>query len=102
MYHGLNELCFYWLSAKPSSYLANICRITVARVVCVIRGMHGVQADLIFSVQRLRSGYSKDVNGQLTIERVRDSSGDRQRMLHYKIGDHSVEFFAPGTSKAVL
>jgi hypothetical protein len=60
-------------------------------------------ADIRLSVERLKSGYSKDVHGQLVVTRTSPTAGTpKQIALHYQIGGNGAEFFAPGTSKAVL
>lgn len=60
-------------------------------------------AEVHLSVERLQSGYSRDVHGQLTVSTVLASSAvPDTTVLQYKIRDQGVDFFAPGTSKAVL
>ena len=60
-------------------------------------------ADIRLAVERLKSGYSRDVHGQLVATRTNPAGGAPKRVaLHYKIGSNGADFFAPGTSKAVL
>eukprot|EP00038_Savillea_parva_P025173 m.46535 g.46535 ORF g.46535 m.46535 type:complete len:288 (-) comp6775_c0_seq1:80-943(-) len=61
------------------------------------------RADVVLAVAALPSGYSRDVHGQMTVERV--ACGNALPVidkLHFKTKDNGVAFFAPGTSSAVL
>ncbi|XP_067046764.1 elongator complex protein 6-like isoform X2 [Acropora muricata] len=61
------------------------------------------EAHVELHVRGLKSGYCKDVHGQLTItQRDENRMKHRTREVQFKILEKNVTFFAPGMSKAVL
>ncbi|XP_044175357.1 elongator complex protein 6-like [Acropora millepora] len=61
------------------------------------------EAHVGLHVRGLKSGYCKDVHGQLTItQRDENRMKHRTREVQFKILEKNVTFFAPGMSKAVL
>mmetsp|Transcript_1070 Transcript_1070/g.3090 ORF Transcript_1070/g.3090 Transcript_1070/m.3090 type:complete len:274 (+) Transcript_1070:81-902(+) len=60
-------------------------------------------ADVTLCASGLKSGYSRDVHGQLAIEEVKAGAAlPTTAVVQYKMRDNAVAFFAPGTSSAVL
>jgi hypothetical protein len=60
-------------------------------------------ADVALGVTGLKSGYSREVHGQMTAEEVRPGCAlPTTTVLQFKTRDNGVTFFAPGTSSAVL
>lgn len=59
--------------------------------------------DVTLAVTGLKSGYSREVHGQLVAEKVKPGSAlPSTTVLQFKTKDNGVTFFAPGTSSAVL
>jgi hypothetical protein len=60
-------------------------------------------ADVTLDVSALRTGYSREVHGQVTLTEVKQGAAEpTTTVLQYKTRDSGVSFFAPGTSSAVL
>lgn len=55
-------------------------------------------------VNALKSGYSRDISGEMQITKYSKTVSllNTHRLLHFKLLDKDVRFFAPGTSTAVL
>lgn len=59
-------------------------------------------ATMKIHVQALKTGYSKDLSGEMQIFNFRNVYSSSMKTLHFKLMDRDVRFFAPGTSTAVL
>ena len=60
-------------------------------------------ADVTLAVTALRTGYSREVHGQVSLTEIRPGTAEpTTSVLQYKTRDSGVSFFAPGTSSAVL
>jgi KaiC/GvpD/RAD55 family RecA-like ATPase len=63
------------------------------------------QSDVVARVGALRTGYCRDVHGELTVEWRKihqNQASTNVRSVHYKITDKKLQLFPPGTSAAVL
>lgn len=65
----------------------------------------GHQSDIIMLVRPLKTGYCRDLSGEISVE-WRNRSGRSEvrqpRAMHFKISDKNVSLFPPGMSAAVL
>ncbi|XP_017308091.1 elongator complex protein 6 isoform X1 [Ictalurus punctatus] len=62
------------------------------------------QCTLSLRVEGLRTGYCRDIHGQVEIwwRGTGENVQSQRKIFQYKVYDKSVSFFAPGTSSAVL
>jgi len=59
-------------------------------------------ASLHVNAQALRTGYSKDLSGEMQVYNFKNPYATSKKVLHFKLMDRDMRTFAPGTSSAVL
>ena len=57
-------------------------------------------ADVTVTIEKLKSGEFRDVDGKLVIKKMKNENGiimvENERILLYHVGDHNVKLMAPG------
>jgi len=69
---------------------------------CVINNALQSYSTIHFNISPLKTGYSRELSGQIEMTRYKDVTKCIEQHLQYKLLDKDVKFIAPGTSSAVL
>ncbi len=105
---GVSAADVLWLVRRVHAAIlpARACLVALAPAGVVVGGDVAVQAvfmaDTVLATLPLPSGYSRDVAGLLRVLRPAAAALAAPVTWHYRIAEHSVVVFAPGTAPATL